>query len=108
MFSNLGMIEGWLSSIYPFETFREYEGQKRESVRAVVSEAYIPELKESPISFKTFWYIYEAPLDEIENANDFGKIQSVFKQFAFSDYGDILLDRITQHPNSFIPSNHII
>lgn len=96
MFSNLGMIEGWLSSIYPFETFREYEGQKRESVRAVVSEAYIPELKESPISFKTFWYIYEAPLDEIENANDFGKIQSVFKQFAFSDYGDILLDRITQ------------
>lgn len=95
MYSNPDMIELWLSSIYPFETFREYEGQKRESVRAVISEAYKPVLMERPITFKTFWYVYEGPLDEIENANSFGKIQCVFRLFAYSDYGNMLLDRIT-------------
>lgn len=95
MDSNPLMIADWLSSVYPFETFREYEDQKRKPIRTVISEAYIPVLSERPITYKTFWYIYEAPLNEIEIANAFGKIQSVFKLFAFSDYGNMFLDSIT-------------
>ena len=94
-FSTPEMISGWLANVYPFETFREYEGQKRKPIRAVVSEAFIPVLQEKQISFKSFWYIYEIPLDEIEKSNDFGRIQDVFMEFAFSDYGNRLLDDIS-------------
>ena len=95
MYSTPEMIAEWLEYIYPFETFREYEGQQRKPIRKIVSEVFTSVLSEKPISFKTFWYIYEIPLDEIEKSNDFGRIQDVFKEFAFSDYGNRLLDDIS-------------